>query len=301
MKGKSFLIGSVICAIFASAAIAQDVSTTQTPGASPVFSSEIPSTDVYKRETIIPEKKPVPYSYIREADVMWAKDIWRVIDLRQRMNMPLRYPLEGTMGDGERFSLAALLLYGIQTEEIQAYEYQPNIGWKDPFSKPISIQQINAISPNFADSVQQEDGSYFIQYNYGNILKFQLQEQWFFDKQHSVMQVRIIGLAPVWYDMFDEFNQPRPVPLQRVPFIVYFPECRRLFATHVVYNPNNDAQPLSFDDLFFQRRFASTIIGESNVMGNRFIQGYKLGEDILLEAEQIKSDLFIMEHDLWEY
>ena len=28
---------------------------------------------------------------------------------------------------------------------------------------------------------------------------------------------------------------------------------------------------------------------------------YKLGEDVLLEAERIKNDLFTMEHDLWEY
>ena len=50
-----------------------------------------------------------------------------------------------------------------------------------------------------------------------------------------------------------------------------------------------------------QRRFASTIIGESNVFGNRLITDYKLGQDVLLEAERIKEELFTEEHDLWEY
>ncbi len=58
---------------------------------------------------------------------------------------------------------------------------------------------------------------------------------------------------------------------------------------------------MSFDDLFMQRRFSSIIIGESNVFGNRLLTDYKLGQDVLLEAERIKNDLFIMEHDLWEY
>ena len=65
--------------------------------------------------------------------------------------------------------------------------------------------------------------------------------------------------------------------------------------------PNNDAQAISFDDLFMQRRFYSTIIAESNVFGNRMLTDYTLGQDELLEAERIKNDRFIIEHDLWEY
>jgi hypothetical protein len=115
------------------------------------------------------------------------------------------------------------------------------------------------------------------------------------------MKVRIIALAPVFYDRYNEFGELLPAPRPGVPFIVHFPQCRRLFATHSVFNPNNDAQAISFDDLFFQRRFSSTIIAESNVFGNRMLQDYKIGQDILLESEKIKRDLFMMEHDLWEY
>jgi gliding motility associated protien GldN len=300
MKARRIIIGLSACTIFAFALSAQEVTTSITPGSTPSMTAYAPMTDVYKKETIVPEKKPVPYAYIREADVMWAKTIWRVIDLRQRANMALRYPVSGVMSSGERYNLVGLLMKGIETEEVTPYAYQPNVGWKDPFSKITTIQEINSIK-NFADSVPLGDGSAYIDYNFENVLKFEIQEQWYFDKKHSTMNVRIIGLAPVWYDMYDENNNIRPEPLQRVPFIVYFPQCRRLFATHSVYNPNNDAQQISFDDLFFQRRFTSTIIAESNVMGNRFVQQYKTGQDILLEAERIKEDLFDMEHDLWEY
>ncbi|MDX1315145.1 MAG: hypothetical protein R3356_06560, partial [Eudoraea sp.] len=72
----------------------------------------VPPEDIYKRENIIPEKKPVPYSYIREADVMWAKDVWRIIDLRQRMNYPLAYPKTDPIGN--RYSLYLLLFEGIK-------------------------------------------------------------------------------------------------------------------------------------------------------------------------------------------
>ncbi len=42
-------------------------------------------TEVYTREHI-PNKAPVPYAYVREADVMWAKDIYRIIDLKEKQN-----------------------------------------------------------------------------------------------------------------------------------------------------------------------------------------------------------------------
>lgn len=298
MKARIVILGVAALLIGSVSLSAQNINTT--PGNAPVITAYTPSTDVYVSETIIPEKKPVPYSYIREADVMWAKDVWRTIDLRHRMNMPLRYPLEGTMSDGERYSLFGLLMEGVKTEEITPYEYNPITGWKDPFSKITTLEEIYRLSGG--DSIFDDNGN-FEKMGQGtaNVLQFQVQEQWFFDKQTSTMQVRVIALAPVYYSYYDEFGIPLPSPRTMVPFIVHFPQCRRLFATHGIYNNNNDAQSVSFDDLFMQRRFSSTIIAESNVFGNRMLSTYKIGQDVLLEAERIKNDLFIMEHDLWEY
>jgi len=301
MKTRRYIFGAAILAMWTFSLSAQNqVNTSVTPGNTPIINAYTPSTDVYKSETIIPEKKPVPYSYIREADVMWAKDVWRTIDLRHRMNMPLRYPLEGTMSDGERYSLFGLLMEGIKTEEVTPYEWNAITGWKDPFAKISSIEEIYRRSGG--DSIYDNDGN-FERMGQGmtNILQFQIQETWFFDKQQSVMKVLITAMAPVYYTYYDEFNQPLPSPRPGVPFVVSFQQCRRLFATHSVYNPKNDAQAMSFDDLFTQRRFSSTIIAESNVFGNRMLQDYKLGQDVLLEANRIKDDLFVMEHDLWEY
>lgn len=298
MKARRYIFGAAILAIWTLSINAQNVSTT--PGNAPVITAYTPSTDVYKVENITPDKKPVPYSYIREADVMWSKDIWRTIDLRHRQNMPLRYPLEGTMSDGERYSLFGLLMEGIKTEEITPYEWNAVSAWKDPFSKISSLEEV--YNRTGGDSIFDNDGN-FLRMGQGmsNILQFQIQEAWFFDKKHSTMKVRIVALAPVFYTYYDEFNNPLPSPRPSIPFVVHFPQCRRLFATHSIYNPNNDAQAISFDDLFMQRRFSSTIIAESNVFGNRMLTDYKLGQDVLLEAERIKNDLFIMEHDLWEY
>src|SRR5690242_10553004 len=36
----------------------------------------------------------LPYDYLRQADVAWEKYIWRVIDIREKMNLPFKYPVQ---------------------------------------------------------------------------------------------------------------------------------------------------------------------------------------------------------------
>ena len=43
-------------------------------------------------------RRPISYTSLREADVMWSKRIWRQIDLKQKINHPLYYPTE-VIGD----------------------------------------------------------------------------------------------------------------------------------------------------------------------------------------------------------
>ncbi len=292
---KSLLVVLVLAGLsFTSFGQQQQPNTTITPAGAnnPPTNTERPK-DVYQRDNIIPEKKPVPYGYLREADVMWAKDIWRIIDLRQRMNYPLRYPTDFPIED--RYSLYLLLMEGIRSEEITPYKY---VDFNNPFIQPTNFKGIVGGPAGVpVDTVLGE-----IRTSGSNIMQFYVREKWYFDKKHSELRVRIVALAPVYFRQdYDNLGNPLPRITKIIPFFVSFDQCRRLFATHSVFNPNNDAQNIPFDDLFMQRRFASTIAAESNVHGNRLIVDYLTGQDALMESEKIKNDIFVFEHDLWEY
>jgi len=111
-----------------------------------------------------------------------------------------------------------------------------------------------------------------------------------------------VGLCPIRiYNRLDDQGLPTDVIMKQQTFWVYFPEIRPLLARHEVFNENNDAQRISFDDYLMQRRFNSYIFAESNVYENRWINSYEVGIDVLLEAERVKEWLLDTEHDLWEY
>jgi gliding motility associated protien GldN len=127
-----------------------------------------------------------------------------------------------------------------------------------------------------------------------DIVQYRLKEEWFFDKQRSVMDVRILGIAPVIYEATKEGGKYEEL------FWLYFPHLRYTLNNYFVYNDANDAQWMSFDDLFWKRKFSSTVYKESNAF-DRKIESYRTGVEALLEAEKIKEEIRTIEHDVWSF
>ena len=124
-----------------------------------------------------------------------------------------------------------------------------------------------------------------------------MKEDWFFDKQRSMLDVRIIGISPVVLGVNPETKEV--VGLKQL-FWLYFPECRYVFQNFFVYNPDNDAQRMSFDDLFWKRDFSSFVQKESNVFDRKISPNWD-GLDALLESERVRNEIFTFEHDLWHF
>jgi hypothetical protein len=81
-------------------------------------------------------------------------------------------------------------------------------------------------------------------------------------------------------------------------------EIRSLLANTEMFNRYNDALRLSFDDFFQMRIFDSYIVYESNMFDNKITDFQEFENDAigaLLKSDEIKNDLFIFEHDLWQY
>ena len=131
------------------------------------------------------------------------------------------------------------------------------------------------------------------------VIGYRLKEDWFFDKQRSVMEVRIIGFAPLVF-LMDEDGNVREGNIKVPLFWVYYPEARNLLATTEAFNRTNDAERRSFDDIFQKRLFGSYIYKESNVYDRR-IENYRQGISQLLESEKIKNEITNFEHDMWEF
>ncbi len=255
--------------------------------------------DVYVKEHV-PSRRPIPYKFLREADAMYKKRVWRVIDLREKINLNLYYP---TTKIADRMSLIDLLMWGINTEGLTAYNTDD-----DRFTQPMTRSQIESNfgavekTVNYTDE-NGEEQSKTVKSDVvsSEVKQYWLKEDWFFDRQHSAMDVRIIGISPIrFYTKEDEGGEEAEVRKSWV-FWIYFPEVRRILANHEVFNNANDAERKTFDDIFFKRMFSSYIIKVSNVYDDRAISDYSLGIQSMLESDRLKKEIADYEQDLWEY
>ena len=250
--------------------------------------------------TDISEKKPMPLPDVREADVLWSKKVWRIIDLREKMNLPLYYPTVET--DGLK-NLITLLLDGVERGLITPYDARLD----DDFKVPMTYEQVQeafGAEESTEETIDFDTGERKMvtiqgEIRPGEIKQYMIKEEWYFDKQSSSLNVRIIGICPI-REFTRDIDQPGQVQRTKV-FWVYYPEARKLLATNKVLNPYNHAQSMSFDDLFIKRFFNSYIVRESNVYNNRDISAYLSGKDAMLESKRIENEIFNFEQDLWEY
>lgn len=252
--------------------------------------------DLYEKS--IHENAKVEYPHLREADVYWSKEIWRIVDLREKMNHTLYYPTQPT-ADGRK-NLMGILLDEIRKGTVNAYDVQDmnvNVTYADieklldagPKEMPQTDLDGNVIG-TIVIEIPIDD-------KLADVKQIMVYEEWYFDKKHSTLGVRIKGLMPI-----SVIPNPATGYLDRVRlFWIKYDEFRDAFAKQEVFNRFNDAQRLSYDDLFMQRRFSSVIFAESNVYDNRAIGDYMVGKDVIFESDRIKTQLQNWEHDLWEF
>ena len=250
--------------------------------------ADAPLDGIVERKTIV-EKQVLPWENIRESDIMWSQTVWRVIDVREKINQPFTYP--------EEFFFD-ILLKGIKDSTIRAYKsdndkFKYRLTGQDLQSIIYKIDTIETIDPTTYETKYKVVPSVI---NPEDIKRYRIKEMWYFDKQQSVLKVRILGIAP----LRDIKNEAGEFLFEQPLFWVYYPNCREYLGKHRAFIEGNDSNPMSWEDMMELRRFSSYVWKSSNVQ-NRKLENYLQGVDILLEGEKIKQDIFNFEHDLWSY
>jgi gliding motility associated protien GldN len=243
------------------------------------------------------ERKIIPYPSLREADVMWSKRMWRILDLREKMNHPLYFPITPI---GGRKSLTQVIM---DRAKMGADDLEGLTAYADEeFKLKMEKSEIENILVKYDTLQVPDDEGNMVQkpikidFEPSSVKRYRFKEDWFFDKQRSVLDVRIIGMCPV-QEVFDaEGNYKGEKPL----FWIYFPEARHIFANEVVFNRYSDSEKRTLEDIFWKRSFSSYIYKTSNVY-DRQLNEYKTNLDLLLESKNIKEVVFNMEQDFWEY
>jgi gliding motility associated protien GldN len=255
-----------------------------------------PLDDITETTTI--NRRILAYDTPREADVFWKKRVWRVIDVREKMNLSFAYenrPLIQVLLD--------IITKGVEDPEtplppLRAFgdeEFKLELDTAVLYSKLYRMDTIDFVDPEtfeVSKKIVKND------FDPKSIERYRIKEIYYFDKEASVMKVRILGIAPISQVKTSDGTSIGEAPL----FWIYFPEAREYLARERVFNEANDASAMSWEDVLEQRFFSSYIYKASNVKDNRLEDIFPNSRrDLLMESDKIKNEIFNFEQDLWTY
>ncbi|MBO6518001.1 MAG: gliding motility protein GldN [Bacteroidia bacterium] len=244
----------------------------------------------------VKQRKPVPHRYSSESNTKYHKRIDRIIDTREKQNLPMHWPKNAFYD----IIYCAVTDPDCRDGNVTAYtsDSLENGGSYSRFealargSDTIDVPVIDSLGGITYTPVP-------VPFEPADIKKYRIMEDWLFDYKYSDFRPRIIAIAPI----FELRTSGIPIGEASL-FWIKMDELRPVLARRELFNPYNNAARISFDDWFEMRMFASYIVKESNVW-DYDLKYYPKNEDnpmaTLLNAEEIKNDLFVFEHDLWEY
>mgnify|MGYP003108929330 FL=1 len=252
--------------------------------------------------------EPLPYGYTDERDILWSKTTWEIIDLDERVNFPLYYPIDTNNIGGERRSLYDVLVKNIKNgniEDVYADSYFTEKRTLGDLSASLMYSDTTdyGIEQYNAEGTVDEQFIRKFTLDAGDVEEWRIRGIWYLDKRQGELKYRLLGLCPVANEArskaFPDENMDSKVEL----FWVWFPGAREALHKAKAFNRKNTSQPITYDHLLNSRRFNAMIYKEDNVQGDRGVRDYINDNALmqLLEAERIKDQIRNMEIDLWNY
>jgi gliding motility associated protien GldN len=257
--------------------------------------------------------KPLPYGYVHDRDVLMGKTIWEFIDLDERINFPLYYPIDTAFVGKERRSLFDVLVKNIKNGKITEVYGDDYFNTKKTFKDMASSftyidttdtgkDEINNYYDDYKSGAKVLDPQYINkkELDASYISGYRIKGFWYFDKRQGELKYRLLALCPVTPEARDAGNEKADVIDL---FWVYFPTVRDILHESKAFNDKNSAMPITFDHLLNSRRFNGQIYKEENVYGDRQIEQYMKdnSQNQLLESERVKEKIRSFESDMWNY
>lgn len=238
---------------------------------------------------------PLPYTELYSTDALYRVRVWRVIDGRDKKNLPYFYNTSIDGDDNTR--LINVIINAIHRDSVQAFS-----SIDDKFTTPISFDEAMSAFGGGTDTSASYDlngniNGYQVRHKAidpDSIYKFRIKEEWVFNKRDGKTYVRVLGIAPlITYTMSDGSVADNS---EHAAFWVYYPDLRTDLVRTTIPNPVNIGGSLTWEEVFENRLFSSHIIKSTLDAQN----GYTKVPLSTPEGDNIEQQLKNLSKQMWK-
>nr|WP_315175683.1 gliding motility protein GldN [uncultured Flavobacterium sp.] len=282
--------------------------------------------------------RPLAYGYVHDRDILMGKTTWEIIDLSEKINFSLYFPIDTANIGTDRRSLYDVLTKAMKSGKITEVYTDSYFNTKKSL-KDIqgSLSRIDTTDAG-RELINQDPDAYrsrvvkkkvvtgtgkkktvtYVDETVGptktipteyilkqdltaqDVSQYKIKGFWYFDKRQSELKYRLLGICPVTPDVYTMNSEEKDyIEL----FWIFFPAAREVLHEAKAFNEKNSSMPISFDQILNSRRFNAVVYKEENVYGDRSIEEYMKdnSQNQLIESERIKEKIRNFEQDMWNY
>ncbi len=227
-------------------------------------------------------------------DVVWKRDIYRILDLTKEKNASLYYPVEPM---GNSMNLFTYIFRLIIDKSINAYSY--SLDGYENFTSENIINPEEMLKNYRIEYEFGEDSALIVNPSdipSGEVLSYYVKESYYFDQRTSTYNQRVTAICPVLHRAGEFSSQATQHPM----FWLNYDEIAQLLSRqNVMASSYNNISSMSLDDYFTKHSYDGEIYKTVNLRNLALSQYCKDSTEIKKEQAKIEKQLTDFHSGLW--
>ncbi len=228
-----------------------------------------------------------------DEDVVWRRDVYRELDLKQDANAGLYYPVEPI---GSQMNLFTYIFKLMMTGNIRAYEYR--LDGNESFEDSARVKPMDFLK-NYNIYHERVDGRVRIDNSdipSREVTAYYIKESSYYDQNTATFHTKVIALCPIMKRQDDFGEGATPYPL----FWVRYDDLAPFLAKQTIMTSNlNNAATMSVADFFTRNQYKGKIYKTNNMLGLTLSQYCESDSALTKEQKRIEREIADFEKNMW--
>lgn len=234
-----------------------------------------------------------PTAVTMAEDVVWRRDIYRILDLQEKENSGLYYPVEPA---GDRQNLFTYIFKLMLSGKLKVYEYR--LDGNELFSDSARVKPLNFLK-NYEIYYTLNGRSLHIDNSdipSAKVTSYYIKESAYYDQANATFHKKVLALCPVMKKQDDFGDYENSYPL----FWVKYDDLAPFLAKQEIMTSDlNNAAVMSLADFFDKNHYKGKIYMTNNMLGRSLSQYCHTEDELAAEQARIEKEISDFEESIF--